>query len=148
MAITTDEILGMGRGPVQPTIWDDKSQVAVSPSPVTPTQPTVAGVETTGVENVSYGTVTTQGGPNNPKTAAEVVQQGAVNVANPQTATDSEHVTSVDEQQTSPKKLSYVEMFQQMSPYKPPTPEELEKERKRQKRESIFAAIGEGISAM
>ena len=148
MAITTDEILGMGRGPVQPTIWDDKSQVAVSPSPVTPTQPTVAGVETTGVENVSYGTVTAQGGPNNPKTAAEVVQQGAVNVANPQTATDSEHVTSVDEQQTSPRKLSYVEMFQQMSPYKPPTPEELEKERKRQKRESIFAAIGEGISAM
>ena len=148
MAITTDEILGMGRGPVQPTIWDDKSQVAVSPSPVTPTQPTVAGVETTGVENVSYGTVTAQDGPNNPKTAAEVVQHGAVNVANPQTATDSEHVTSVDEQQTSPKKLSYVEMFQQMSPYKPPTPEELEKERKRQKRESIFAAIGEGISAM
>lgn len=67
-----------------------------------------------------------------------------------QTETDVEHVTPVPKQQTTPekKKLSYVEMFQQMSPYKPPTPEELEKERKKQKREAIFAAIGEGISAM
>lgn len=47
-----------------------------------------------------------------------------------------------------PKRLSYVELFQQLSPYKPPTPEELEKERKRQKREAIFSAIGEGISAL
>ena len=90
------------------------------------------------------------GAPNNPKSAAEVVQRGVVNVANPQTETDVEHVTRVPEQQTTPekKKLSYVELFQQMSPYKPPTPEELEKERKKQKREAIFAAIGEGISAM
>lgn len=106
--------------------------------------------EPTGVENVSYDTVTAQGAPNNPRNAAEVVERGVVNVANPQTSTDVEQVTPVDAQQTAPegKKLSYVEMFQQMSPYKPPTPEELEKERKKQKREAIFAAIGEGISAM
>lgn len=98
---------------------------------------------------------TTWGGPNNPKNAAEVVERGVVNVANPrtqqpQTVTDTEQATPVTEQQTAPegKKLSYVELFQQMSPYKPPTPEELEKERKKQKREAIFAAIGEGISAM
>lgn len=47
-----------------------------------------------------------------------------------------------------PKRMSYVEMFQQMSPYKPPTPEELEKERKREKREKVFAAIGDGIAAL
>lgn len=106
--------------------------------------------EPTGVENVSYDTVTAQGAPNNPRNAAEVVERGVVNVANPQTSTDVEQLTPVDAQQTAPegKKLSYVEMFQQMSPYKPPTPEELEKERKKQKREAIFAAIGEGISAM
>lgn len=106
--------------------------------------------EPTGVENVSYDTVTAQGAPNNPRNAAEVVERGVVNVANPQTSTDVEQVTPVDAQQTAPegKKLSYEEMFQQMSPYKPPTPEELEKERKKQKREAIFAAIGEGISAM
>lgn len=38
-------------------------------------------------------------------------------------------------------------MIQQMSPYKAPTEEELAKERKKQKREAIFAAIGDGLSA-
>lgn len=39
-------------------------------------------------------------------------------------------------------------MFKQLNPYQPPTQEELEKERKKQKREQIFAAIGDGISAL
>ncbi|MBR5835224.1 MAG: hypothetical protein IKY66_03575 [Bacteroidales bacterium] len=47
-----------------------------------------------------------------------------------------------------PKRLTYVEMMQQMNPYKPPTEEELEKERKKRKTASIVAAIGDGISAM
>lgn len=34
------------------------------------------------------------------------------------------------------------------NPYKEPSPEELEKERRRRKREAIFSAIGDGISAM
>lgn len=63
-----------------------------------------------------------------------------------QTPNDEEQTTPVSEQQTAPKKLTYTEMFQRM--YKPLTPEELEKERKRQKREAILAAIGDGISAM
>ena len=46
------------------------------------------------------------------------------------------------------QRMSYVEMFQKMSPYKPPTEEELEKERKKEKREKIFAAIGDGIAAL
>lgn len=45
-------------------------------------------------------------------------------------------------------RLSYVDIFQRTSPYKPPTPEELEKQRKKQKRDAIFAAIGDGISAL
>lgn len=48
----------------------------------------------------------------------------------------------------STPRMSYVEMFQKMSPYKPPTEEELEKERKKEKREKIFAAIGDGIAAL
>lgn len=48
----------------------------------------------------------------------------------------------------APKKMTYVEMMQQMSPYKPPTEEELAKERKRRKTQAIFSAIGDGISAM
>lgn len=46
------------------------------------------------------------------------------------------------------KHLSYVEMFQKMNPYKPPTEEEIAKEKKKQKREAIFAAIGDGVSAL
>lgn len=46
------------------------------------------------------------------------------------------------------KKMTYVEMLQQMSPYKPPTEEELAKERKRRKSQAIISAIGDGISAM
>jgi len=39
-------------------------------------------------------------------------------------------------------------MLQQMSPYKPPTEEELAHERKRRKSQAIFSAIGDGISAL
>lgn len=51
-------------------------------------------------------------------------------------------------QPTEPKRMSYEEMFKMLNPYQPPTKEELEKERKKQKREQIFAAIGDGISAL
>ena len=114
------------------TTWADEATQPTAPVKTVQPQLPVATDEPTGVESVSYDTTTAQGEPNNPKNAREVVERGVVNVANPQTATDTEHVTPVDEQQTAPegKKLSYVEMFQQMSPYKPPTPEELEKERK------------------
>lgn len=159
MAVTTDEILARGRGPVQPTFMDnaqptDATQPPTQPAPsqnkpAPPSSPVDAATPT-GVENVSYDTVTKAGMPDNPKSAREVVERGVVNVANPQAVTDQEQVTPVDEQQTAPEtpKLTYTQMFQQMSPYTPPTKEELEKERKRQKREAIFAAIGEGISAM
>lgn len=42
----------------------------------------------------------------------------------------------------------YEELFRQLNPYTPPTPEELEKEKKKQRRDAIFAAIGDGISAL
>lgn len=44
--------------------------------------------------------------------------------------------------------MSYVDLFERLSPYKPVSKEELEKERKKQKRDAIFSAIGDGISAM
>lgn len=47
-----------------------------------------------------------------------------------------------------PKKMSYFDMFQRMSPYKPPTAEELENVRKKEKRDKVFAAIGDGIAAL
>lgn len=57
-------------------------------------------------------------------------------------------VTDVKNTPKQPKRLSYEDMFRQLNPYKPPTQEELEKEKKKQKREQIFAAIGDGISAL
>lgn len=47
-----------------------------------------------------------------------------------------------------PMRMSYEDMFKKLNPYQPPTEEELKKERKKQRREQIFAAIGDGISAL
>lgn len=44
--------------------------------------------------------------------------------------------------------MSYKEMTQLLSPYTPPTEEELAKERKKQKRDKMFAAISDGLRAM
>lgn len=46
------------------------------------------------------------------------------------------------------RRMSYVDILKQLNPYQPPTQEELEKERKKEKRERMFAAIGDGISAL
>lgn len=64
----------------------------------------------------------------------------------PPVVTDKNNIPKPQAQQA--KKLSYEEMYKQLNPYKPPTQDELEKERKKQKREQIFAAIGDGISAL
>ena len=54
------------------------------------------------------------------------------------------------EPQGSQKKsaMKYADMFAAMEPYKEPTKEQLEKERKKEKRERLFAALGDGISAL
>ena len=52
------------------------------------------------------------------------------------------------EEPTENPRMSYVEMYQRLNPFQPPTEEELERERKKAKREKIFAAIGDGISAL
>lgn len=46
------------------------------------------------------------------------------------------------------RRMTNVELLNALNPYTPPTKEELEKERKKQKREQMFAAIGDGISAL
>lgn len=44
--------------------------------------------------------------------------------------------------------MTYENMYKLLNPYRPPTAEELAQERKREKREKLFAAIGDGISAL
>ena len=42
----------------------------------------------------------------------------------------------------------YEDLFKKLNPYTPPTAEELEKQKKKQKRAQIFAAIGDGVAAL
>ncbi len=50
--------------------------------------------------------------------------------------------------QVEAPRLSYVELYKQMSPHKPLSSADEERERKKRKREAIFSAIGDGISAL
>lgn len=53
-----------------------------------------------------------------------------------------------DQTGTSDGEGFFTRFYTAHNPYKEPSPEELEKERRRRKREAIFSAIGDGISAM
>lgn len=44
--------------------------------------------------------------------------------------------------------FSYEDLYNRLNPYKPPTPEEVEKEKKKYKREQIINAIGDGVYAL
>ncbi len=46
------------------------------------------------------------------------------------------------------RSMSYEDLYKALNPYKPPTQEEVEKEKKKQKRNQLFAAIGDGIQAL
>lgn len=68
-----------------------------------------------------------------------------------QNQTSSTSPESIQKESATPKAqktMTYEEMFRMSNPYTPPTPEELEKERKKKKREAIFAAISDGVSAL
>ncbi len=47
-----------------------------------------------------------------------------------------------------PKTMTYAEMITRLSPYAPPSQEELKNERKREKREKLWSAIGDGLAAV
>lgn len=48
----------------------------------------------------------------------------------------------------APIRMSYTDMFTKLNPYQPPTQEELANERKKERREKVFSAISDGISAL
>lgn len=47
-----------------------------------------------------------------------------------------------------PRRMTYTEMLDKLSQYKPQTPEEIEEEKRREARQKRFASIGDGISAL
>lgn len=79
-------------------------------------------------------------GENAPETTPTTQQQ-----QQPQ-ATDSN--TPSDSTPEDGGELSYADMWKKLNPYEPPTPEQLEKERKKKKRDQIWAAVGDGIAAL
>ncbi|GEM_PF-5885200 len=143
MAIATDDILTKGKGPSPAKVSNiPPVDNTLSGAPATVQGSGDGGGTSTIMKGVTPANTATVAPPVSPDIA------GAPNAGQAVTPPGSA-VSYIDKvQQAEPKKLSYVELYQQMSPYRPPTDEELEKERKKQKRNAIFAAIGDGISAL
>ena len=106
-----------------------------------------AGVAQQGAENAHLrenGAVpTTQTGGNN--TAPSIVAPTASSVEQ-SVAAKEDKITPA--KTATPTRMSYTDMFTKLNPYQPPTPEELANERKKEKREKVFSAISDGISAL
>ncbi|MBQ6198658.1 MAG: hypothetical protein IJK44_05430 [Bacteroidales bacterium] len=97
---------------------------------------TRTGKEVAGVAPENRNNTTSQ--PLEPITAAPVAQAVVQNPTTPKLAGTP----------AQPQTMTYTEMIQRLSPYTPPTPEELEAERKREKRERLWSAIGDGMAAV
>ena len=100
----------------------------------------------TGVENVRADRMASVDAPKNPTSARDVVKRDVVKEGGENFPND-EWRWNPDMWMDEPK-MSYVDMWQLMNPYKYPTEKELEAERKKQKRRAVFAAIGDGIYAL
>lgn len=87
---------------------------------------------------------TTQTGGNN--TAPSIVAPAASSVEQSVAAKEEDKITPA--KTATPTRMSYTDMFTKLNPYQPPTQEELANERKKEKREKVFSAISDGISAL
>ena len=117
--------------------------LGVSGKPTAPYTPPGIDSSLPGAAGTQPRQSTTGTPPAKPEAPTPQEASAALKEATPQ-ATDVER-TPIE---VKPQRVSYEEMFRLLNPYKPPTQEELEKERKKQRREQIFAAIGDGISAL
>ena len=171
MASTKEQILGTPKENTQSTVSDVAAPPVRRPVPNGGTAPTGNDGNETQVNDGSAvvgAPATVPGGAVTPPSSPANVNDGTTGSAVPtfdwNTGTmkgnEQQPITVPYEPGKEPKdavsvtkkaperKMSYVEMFHQMSPYKPPTAEELEKERKKEKRDKVFAAIGDGIAAL
>lgn len=117
--------------------------MGVSGKPTAPYTPPGIDSSLPGAAGTQPRQSTTDTPPAKPEAPTPQEASAALKEATPQ-VTDVER-TPIE---VKPQRVSYEEMFRLLNPYKPPTQEELEKERKKQRREQIFAAIGDGISAL
>lgn len=140
MATTLENILGGGNKPVSPHTPPGFAP-GMQGAAATPQQGGQAQNNATAQKSQTDTTAQDK------STKRDVIKAASISALIPK---EELHVPdgAIPKQPQQPKRLSYEEMFRQLYPYKPPTHEELEKERKKQRREQIFAAIGDGISAL
>lgn len=79
-------------------------------------------------------------------TAPSIIAPAASSIEQSVAAKEEDKITPV--KTATPTRMSYTDMFTKLSPYQPPTQEELANERKKEKREKVFSAISDGISAL
>lgn len=124
--------------PAQPS-----QQQAQAPTAASAAQPTAA-------PQPVQQTPTVQPTQQNTPAATTAQTQTAPNMNNVllstvKTATDIDTAPITPEPE---KPMTYTEMYQRLNPFRPPTAEELEAEKKKERREQLFASIGDGISAL
>lgn len=84
-------------------------------------------------------------------TSTTTTQPGGATPATEKVSTPPSQPTQTATPPTQPeakKRMTYSEMWERLNDYTPQTAEEKEAERKRQRRKAIFAAIGDGVSAL
>jgi hypothetical protein len=122
------------------------------PTPLPPQQPQSTQQPTGAKPLVDWNKAGTEYEASKPKFTPDILQQqekekAEANKIVPPLAPPPEQPKTPAKPEKE-RRMSYVDMFKQLNPYQPPTQEELEKERKKEKRERMFAAIGDGISAL
>ena len=142
---TLDNILAKPQQPAkkeQPTAQPAQQQ-AQAPTAASATQPTAA-------PQPVQQTPTAQPTQQNTPAATTAQTQTAPNMNNVLLST-VKTATDIDTAPITPqpeKPMTYTEMYQWFNPFTPMTAEELAEQRKKEKREQLFASIGDGISAL
>lgn len=143
---TLDNILAKPQQPAkkeQPTAQPAQplQQQAQAPTAASAAQPTAAPQP---VQQTPTAQPTQQNTPTT-TTAQTAPNMNNVLLSTVKTATDigTAPITPQPE-----KPMTYTEMYQWLNPFTPMTAEELAEQRKKEKREQLFASIGDGISAL
>ena len=149
MGSSLNDILGVKSPPAGTSMQPQPASPAIGVK--TETALGAAGVAQQRAENAHFrenrAVPTTQAGNisgNNP--APSIVAPTVSNIEQSVATKEEDKITPV--KTATPARMSYADMFTTLNPYQPPTQEELANERKKEKREKVFSAISDGISAL
>ena len=125
-----------------PSNAQEEQKPTTAAATATSTTTTQPGGATPATEKVSTP-------PSQPTQTATAPKKRLLNTPMPEAPAGG--TTSAPTPPTQPeakKRMTYSEMWERLNDYTPQTAEEKEAERKRQRRKAIFAAIGDGVSAL